>query len=183
MHNENSNHFMDHFVIIIKLTVQSEIFVLINSVVYLRQFYSVPLSYLSHSTALREGGQQKMASLAQQLTGLRCPPLSHSGRLSKAFSLRRNPPSPNSKRRFSVVSAVAISNAQTRERLELRKLFEEAYERCRTDPMDGVSFTVDDFTEALDKYDFNSELGTRVCERLMASLPSLFFFLHQNVNI
>ncbi|OWM88011.1 hypothetical protein CDL15_Pgr016584 [Punica granatum] len=103
-----------------------------------------------------------MASLAQQFTGLRCTPLSHSGRLSKPLAVRQNPPSPNSRRRFAVVSAVAISNAQTRERLELKKLFEDAYERCRTAPSDGLSFTVDDFTAALDKYDFNSELGTKV---------------------
>ncbi|KAK4798702.1 hypothetical protein SAY86_031028 [Trapa natans] len=103
-----------------------------------------------------------MASVAQQLTGLRCPPLSHCGRLSKAFALRRDFPRPNSKRHFTVVSVVAISNAQTRERLELKKLFEDAYERCRTDPTDGVFFTNDDFTAALDKYDFNSELGSKV---------------------
>nr|5X8P_8 Chain 8, 30S ribosomal protein S1, chloroplastic [Spinacia oleracea]5X8R_8 Chain 8, 30S ribosomal protein S1, chloroplastic [Spinacia oleracea] len=58
--------------------------------------------------------------------------------------------------------AVAVSNAQTRERQKLKQLFEDAYERCRNAPMEGVSFTIDDFHTALDKYDFNSEMGSRV---------------------
>lgn len=100
-----------------------------------------------------------MASLAQQFTGLRCPPLS-SSRLSKkpAKSFTQQKPAVA----FPLVSAVAISNAQTRERLKLKELFEEAYERCRTAPMEGVAFTLDSFHNALDKYDFNSELGTKV---------------------
>lgn len=57
---------------------------------------------------------------------------------------------------------VAVSNAQTRERMKLREMFEDAYERCRTTPMEGVAFTLEDFHGALDKYDFNSEIGTRV---------------------
>ncbi|KNA15241.1 hypothetical protein SOVF_099990 [Spinacia oleracea] len=99
-----------------------------------------------------------MASLAQQLAGgLRCPPLSNSN-LSKPFS-----PKHTLKPRFSpIVSAVAVSNAQTRERQKLKQLFEDAYERCRNAPMEGVSFTIDDFHTALDKYDFNSEMGSRV---------------------
>lgn len=59
-------------------------------------------------------------------------------------------------------AAVAITNAQTRERMKLKEMFEDAYERCRTTPMEGVSFTIDDFNDALDKYDFNSEIGTKV---------------------
>ncbi|XP_021751956.1 30S ribosomal protein S1, chloroplastic [Chenopodium quinoa] len=99
-----------------------------------------------------------MAALTQQLAGgLRCPPLSNSN-LSKPFSSKHT-----LKPRFSpIVSAVAVNNAQTRERQKLKQLFEDAYERCRTAPMEGVSFTIDDFHTALDKYDFNSELGTRV---------------------
>lgn len=62
-----------------------------------------------------------------------------------------------------VVSAVAISNAQTKERLKLKELFEDAHERCRTAPMEGVSFNLDSFYSALEKYDFNSEIGTKVC--------------------
>ncbi|KAK6160949.1 hypothetical protein DH2020_004330 [Rehmannia glutinosa] len=46
--------------------------------------------------------------------------------------------------------------------MKLKEMFEEAYERCRTAPLEGVAFTVDDFHAALDKYDFNSEIGTKV---------------------
>lgn len=98
-----------------------------------------------------------MASLAQQIGGLRCPPLSTS-RVSNN-STRQNQKKPNSLR---VVSAVTISNAQTKERERLKDMFEEAYERCRTTPMSGVPFTIEDFHSALDKYDFNSEIGTKV---------------------
>ncbi|KAL2941419.1 30S ribosomal protein S1 chloroplastic, partial [Bienertia sinuspersici] len=56
-------------------------------------------------------------------------------------------------------AGVAVNNAENRERQKLKKLFEDAYERCRTAPMEGVSFTLDDFHSALDKNDFNSELG------------------------
>lgn len=44
----------------------------------------------------------------------------------------------------------------------LKEMFEEAYERCRTAPMEGLSFRVEDFHAALDKYDFDSEIGTKV---------------------
>lgn len=98
-----------------------------------------------------------MASLAQQIGGLRCPSLSTS-RVSNN-STRQNQKKPNSLR---VVSAVTISNAQTKEREKLKDMFEEAYERCRTTPMSGVPFTIEDFHSALDKYDFNSEIGTKV---------------------
>ncbi|XP_030975539.1 30S ribosomal protein S1, chloroplastic [Quercus robur] len=100
-----------------------------------------------------------MASLAQQFTGLRCSPLS-SSRFSKSkpfYSKQTHKPT-----LFPIVSAVAISNAQTKERAELKKLFEDAYERCRTTPLEGVPFTLDDFNAALEKYDFNAEIGTKV---------------------
>ncbi|KAH7573430.1 hypothetical protein ACOSP7_007099 [Xanthoceras sorbifolium] len=105
-----------------------------------------------------------MASLAQQFTGLRCPPLSHT-RLSTRTPtfLPQTRVSNSSSRRRVIVSAVtAISDAQTRDRQELKRLFEEAYERCRTAPMEGVSFTLDQFHAAIEKYDYNSELGTKV---------------------
>ncbi|CAN4094987.1 unnamed protein product [Withania somnifera] len=41
-------------------------------------------------------------------------------------------------------------------------MFEEAYERCRTAPMEAVAFTVEEFHSALEKYDFDSEIGTKV---------------------
>ena len=106
-----------------------------------------------------------MACLSQHFTGLRCPPLS-SSLLSKPFSPKQSQ-KPNFVR---IVSAVAISNAQTKERLKLKELFEEAYERCRTAPTEGVSFSPDEFYAALDKYDFNSEIGTKV------GVPRFFLF-------
>lgn len=101
-----------------------------------------------------------MASLAQQFGGLKCSPFP-TAKTNKFFSNSKNH---HYSRKRSVISAaaVAITNAQTRERMKLKEMFEDAYERCRTAPMEGVSFTVDDFNTALDKYDFNSEIGTKV---------------------
>lgn len=62
----------------------------------------------------------------------------------------------------TIVCSVAISNAQNKERAKLKQLFEDAYERCRTAPTDGVSFTLEQFTTALEKYDFDAEIGTKV---------------------
>lgn len=106
-----------------------------------------------------------MVSLAHhQLSssGLRPPPL---------FSSPLAKPSPSSKlpaRRTTITgaasvgsAAVAITPAQ-KERKKLREVFEEAYSRCRDAPMEGVAFTVEDFHAALEKYDFNSEIGTKV---------------------
>ncbi|KAL1334986.1 hypothetical protein HN51_063935 [Arachis hypogaea] len=63
---------------------------------------------------------------------------------------------------LTIVNSVALSNAQSKERLKLKELFNEAYDRCRNAPMEGVSFTLEDFTAALDKYDFDAEVGTKV---------------------
>ncbi|KAE8714245.1 30S ribosomal protein S1 [Hibiscus syriacus] len=41
-------------------------------------------------------------------------------------------------------------------------MFEDAYERYRNAPMEGVSFTLEDFQIALEKNDFDSELGAKV---------------------
>ncbi|URD81577.1 30S ribosomal protein S1 [Musa troglodytarum] len=60
-----------------------------------------------------------------------------------------------------VVGTYALTPAQ-KERQKLRELFEEASDRCRTAPMEGVAFTIDDFHAALDKYDFDSEIGAKV---------------------
>ncbi|KAK4478357.1 hypothetical protein RD792_017647 [Penstemon davidsonii] len=100
-----------------------------------------------------------MAALAQQFGGLKCPPI----------SITKNNKLSNSKNQYhprkrSVISAaaLAIANAETRERMKLKEMFEDAYERCRTTPMENVAFTIDDFHDALEKYDFNSEIGTKV---------------------
>ncbi|KAG5005899.1 hypothetical protein JHK82_023879 [Glycine max] len=74
-------------------------------------------------------------------------------------------PTPNQqqqrRRMVPVVCSIAIENAKNKERAKLKKLFDEAYERCRTAPTEGVSFTLQQFTDALDKYDFNAEMGTK----------------------
>ncbi|KAK7291732.1 hypothetical protein RIF29_07108 [Crotalaria pallida] len=100
----------------------------------------------------------------QQLSmRLRCFPLS-----SSSFSFS-NSNHQTRKRNDSVsvvvvvVNSVAISNAETKERLKLKQVFREARERCLSDPLHGVSFTLQDFTHALHKYDhFHSQLGTKV---------------------
>ncbi|XP_020205696.1 30S ribosomal protein S1, chloroplastic [Cajanus cajan] len=74
----------------------------------------------------------------------------------------RPPPKQQRRRVLPVVCSIAIENAQNKERAKLKKLFEEAYERCRTAPTEGVSFSLQQFTDALDKYDFNAEIGTKV---------------------
>ncbi|KAK1294025.1 hypothetical protein QJS10_CPA16g01711 [Acorus calamus] len=103
-----------------------------------------------------------MAALAQQYSGLRCPPLSSSP-LSKASPLRAPQKISFNAPATTVVSAVSVSNSPVvRERQRLKEIFEDAYDRCRTAPMEGVSFTVEDFHTAIEKYDFNSEIGTKV---------------------
>ncbi|KAH7676362.1 small subunit ribosomal protein S1 protein [Dioscorea alata] len=97
-----------------------------------------------------------MAALLNQFCGLRCPPASSSSLSKPAPSLFTG------KRVSTVVSAYYALTSEQKERLKLKEVFEEAYERCRTAPMEGVSFTVEDFTAALDKYDFDSEIGTKV---------------------
>lgn len=62
--------------------------------------------------------------------------------------------------------------------MKLKELFEEAYERCRTSPMDGVSFTLQQFNEALDKYDFNAEVGTKASSFPKLSTLSLVLDFH-----
>ncbi|KAG6597584.1 30S ribosomal protein S1, chloroplastic-like [Cucurbita moschata] len=102
-----------------------------------------------------------MASMAQQFNGLRCAPLS-SSRLSKPFSSRHLQ---NRARSLPVQAAVITSpipSPQVKERFKLKEIFEEAYERCRNAPVEGISFTVEDFHSAIEKYDFNSEVGTKV---------------------
>lgn len=120
-----------------------------------------------------------MASLAQQIfSPLSSTKLINSSNIKTpyngccCFNLTKRRQLPLTRRKLVIVAAaVAVSNAETRERMELKQMFQEAYEKCRTAPMEGVSFTLDDFHSALDKYDFNSEIGTRV----MGSSSSLPF--------
>lgn len=101
-----------------------------------------------------------MSSFAQQFGGLKSPPISTT--LPKKTSKNRHCTVLPRKRIAVSAAAVPITNAQTRERAKLKDMFEEAYERCQTAPMEGVAFTIEDFHSALEKYDFNSEIGTRV---------------------
>lgn len=115
------------------------------------------------------------AAMGQQFaTGLRCPPLSPST-LAKPATLR----SRYGRLAPLVTCAVGVSNAQTREWQLMKEMFDDAYERCRTAPTDGVSFTLEDFHGALDKYDFDSDIGTKVLPfssfLLPSSLSTLFF--------
>ncbi|XP_078435690.1 small ribosomal subunit protein bS1c-like [Wolffia australiana] len=74
-------------------------------------------------------------------------------------------PSPFAGKQVSSVvvrSSALKNNAQTRERQRLKEQFKIARERCRTDPMDGVTFSVEEFLDALDDHDLVSEVGTKV---------------------
>ncbi|XP_060173988.1 small ribosomal subunit protein bS1c-like [Lycium barbarum] len=105
-----------------------------------------------------------MASLTHQFVGLKCPQISRTRIIHSNNKNLINPIIIHTKMQKVVckATAVAITNAQTKERLKLKEMFEEAYERCRIAPMEGVAFTVEDFHSALEKYDFDSEIGTKV---------------------
>jgi len=103
-----------------------------------------------------------MASMAQQLTSTKWTPL-----LWKPTTTQTQ-----KQRRPGIVCSIAISSANNKERSKLKELFDNAYERCRTIPMEGVSFTLDQFTEALENYDFDSEIGTKAS----------FFLINKVVN-
>ncbi|KAK4354956.1 hypothetical protein RND71_027150 [Anisodus tanguticus] len=104
-----------------------------------------------------------MASLTHRFVGLKCQPISRTRIIHSNNKNLINPIIIQTKKNIVCkASAVAITNAQTKERLNLKEMFEEAYERCRIAPMEGVAFTVEDFHNALEKYDFDSEIGTKV---------------------
>ncbi|KAJ1380466.1 30S ribosomal protein S1, chloroplastic [Sesbania bispinosa] len=85
-----------------------------------------------------------------------CSPLSSSSRFSE-------PSWTQSQKRVSIpiLNSVALANAQNKERLKLKELFDEAYERCPTSPMEDISFTLEQFTTVLENYDFDSGVGTK----------------------
>ncbi|CAL9782522.1 unnamed protein product [Musa acuminata subsp. burmannicoides] len=106
-----------------------------------------------------------MAALAAHSfsAGLRWPLVSSSP-LSRPSSAAV-PSKPPVRRSYCHAAVVAGTYALTpaqKERQKLRELFEEASDRCRTAPMEGVAFTIEDFHAALDKYDFDSEIGAKV---------------------
>ncbi|KAG9131375.1 hypothetical protein Leryth_019626 [Lithospermum erythrorhizon] len=103
-----------------------------------------------------------MASLSHQISGLISPQISTT-KSSKKMQKRIQ-----QKRKVTIKSAViipgvpAVKDPTTIERARLKEMFKNAYERCHTTPMDGLAFTLHDFHAALEKYDFNYELGTKV---------------------
>ncbi|KAK7246227.1 hypothetical protein RIF29_41087 [Crotalaria pallida] len=103
-----------------------------------------------------------MASLASHQLTTTAIRWSHNPLASKPITTTTNIKQQQQRRSSIVCSSVAIASAQNKERIKLKELFEQAYERCRTAPMEGVSFTLQNFTDALDKYDFDSEVGTKV---------------------
>ncbi|WOL00273.1 30S ribosomal protein S1, chloroplastic-like [Canna indica] len=110
--------------------------------------------------------EKEMAALAPHrfYTRLRCPPLSSSSLHCRPSSAAVHS-KPLSRRSYCCAAVVAGTYALTpaqKEREKLRELFDEASERCRTAPMEGVSFTVEAFHAALDKYDFDYEIGEKV---------------------
>ncbi|XP_038885297.1 30S ribosomal protein S1, chloroplastic-like [Benincasa hispida] len=102
--------------------------------------------------------------MAQQCTGLRCEPrFSISSCLSKP--LRPSHMQNMVVRSFPVVAAVIsgpIPTPQTTERFKLKQTFNDAADRCRNAPMEGVSFTLQDFLASLEKYYFDPQLGAKV---------------------
>ncbi|PWA86819.1 30S ribosomal protein S1 protein [Artemisia annua] len=79
--------------------------------------------------------------------------------------LKSSSTSLNKKKKTSIIKGMAValvSNAQTRERMKLKEMFQQAYQRCLTSPYEGLSFTLDDFHAAIQKYDYNSDIGTKV---------------------
>lgn len=112
-----------------------------------------------------------MAALTSQFSGLRCGPLSSSplSRPSSATGMasvwRAVGASPASGGEIVCAARIGAPLALTpaqKEREALKKLFEEASDRARIAPMEGVAFTLEDFHAAIEKYDFDSEIGSKV---------------------
>lgn len=102
------------------------------------------------------------ASLAQQIGGLRYPTSSLCIRKKQSFGSSNNHKNVKRMIKGQAANISVIQTPQTKERQKLKDLFEEAYERCRTSPYDGVAFTVADFHSAIEKFDYNSEIGSKV---------------------
>ncbi|KAF7145389.1 hypothetical protein RHSIM_Rhsim04G0243100 [Rhododendron simsii] len=112
-----------------------------------------------------------MASLAQQLGGgLRCPPIS-----TTRLSNKQKTQKPNWVVRAVASPSVGISNAETRERQKLKQLFQEAYERCRKSPLEGVPFTLEDFSSRLENFDVFPEVGAMVSSHLSLIISTLTY--------
>jgi len=97
-----------------------------------------------------------MASLAQHVAGLPCPPLSGASRRRPAAP--RRPPS-------ALVCGTYALTKEERERERMRQQFDEASERCRTAPMEGVAFSPEDLDTAVESTDIDTEIGSLVIHR------------------
>ncbi|OEL34010.1 30S ribosomal protein S1, chloroplastic [Dichanthelium oligosanthes] len=95
-----------------------------------------------------------MASLAQHVAGLPCPPLSGASRRRRPAAQRR-PPS-------ALVCGTYALTKDERERERMRGLFDEASERCRTAPMEGVAFSPEDLDTAVESTDIDTEIGSLI---------------------
>lgn len=116
-----------------------------------------------------------MATVVQQFAGLRCPGMS-SNVLTRQANQNQKKVSRHSIKAATTTS-VAIKNAKTKERLRMKELLQEASERCRTSPMEGVAFSVEDFHSAIEKYHFDSEIGAKVGTFFLLTSLCLAFFL------
>jgi small subunit ribosomal protein S1 len=54
---------------------------------------------------------------------------------------------------------------EERERERMRQQFDEASERCRTAPMEGISFSPEDLDTAVESTDIDTEIGSLVIPR------------------
>jgi small subunit ribosomal protein S1 len=102
-----------------------------------------------------------MASLVQHVAGLACPPLSGASRRPGA-SLRPS----------ALVCGTYVMSKDDKERERMRTLFDEASERCRTAPMEGIAFSPEDLESAVETTDVDTEIGSLV----IPPHPSLVVF-------
>nr|ABF95618.1 30S ribosomal protein S1, chloroplast precursor, putative, expressed [Oryza sativa Japonica Group] len=93
-----------------------------------------------------------MASLAQHVAGLASPPLSGAP--------RRRPAAPT--RPSALVCGTYALTKEERERERMCQLFDEASERCRTAPMEGVSFSPEDLDSAVESTDIDTDIGSLI---------------------
>lgn len=132
----------------------------------------------THTHTHRVIDKKKMASLAQQVGGLRCPSISTTRLSRKQHINTTTTPTLKSRKsrtiRMGFLKGVrVISNAQTKERERLREMFNDAYERCLREPSDGVAFSTDNFRAVIEKHGIEAEMGTT----RVSSSPIFFNYL------
>ncbi|VAH90113.1 unnamed protein product [Triticum turgidum subsp. durum] len=92
-----------------------------------------------------------MASLVQHVAGLACPPLSGAS---------RRPGAPM--RPSALVCGTYVLSKDEKERERMRTLFDEASERCRTAPMEGITFSPEDLESAVETTDIDTDIGSLI---------------------